>query len=756
MSEFFNEHGDLIDPDGLAKFQKVVREREAFCVRKWEKTYENYATDWNFRSGDQWNNSIKQSRKSLNKSNLIINKIKTDIGLVQGEQLHARQMMKLVPLDDDSAIPMKQYFSALNETQDPEEAAKQGKQAAEAESGQFKVTVSQILEQMLRDVEKVSNAQTHYDEAFENMLVGGVGWLKVSAKYNSPHSKYRDIAIESIYDSRRVLVDPNSNDPMYQDMEYAFVKDYITLGKLKRMYPQAYENLKSRTFADLRSISSDTGGGMTEGGSQAVISEQKENAMVAIYDYYTLQQHYYAFEPTEAADGYRKSYVGSVADLENEDAAIKAYLESLGSLEGTAGTPNKGNALPKGVVIRILNLPYKQKLVEFTPITKNTRQFGYSIPLVPMLGTKGKLNLTKDVKNSESEDECFVYEGMVRHSVDSQKMINYITSYIADRLRAALGEKIAISDVALQGNEKHYKPGNLRNSTVLPFSDEAKHPPSLIPGSPNLSADLATLSSLYAAMDEISGVSDARSGQQSNERSSVAIQTRADRSRLTSAGFMANYQKSLKAVAQVVLNFIPDVYNHQKMVRLVVSGKEVKLWAKHGIDDLLKDNSNLRFDFEMVSTDAMNMRDEQLKSFLDILQTSPELSMLLAPDIVRAMNFNKSDETADKITKMLAIAQPALVSDDDKARLGITPPPPTPQEEIQMEELKNKGTKSKADAVTAAAKAQVAVAELGNLTDEDQRVAEKVIQIIAQVATEGGLGAVATNLEKQKKPAQSK
>ena len=99
---------------------------------------------------------------------------------------------------------------------------------------------AELRQGLIRNIERSSNAEEAYDNAFEEMTSGGFGAWRVVTRYSEDDGWNQDLAIEPIHDAvNRVWVDPDAVMDDSSDAKWLFVEDTISSAEFKRRYPDA-------------------------------------------------------------------------------------------------------------------------------------------------------------------------------------------------------------------------------------------------------------------------------------------------------------------------------------------------------------------------------------------------------------------------------------------------------------------------------------------------------------------------------------
>lgn len=99
------------------------------------------------------------------------------------------------------------------------------------------VGTSQIIEGLVRSIEYQSAAESIYDSALEQAVVGGVGYMRVSTDYAHDKSFDLELKLERVIDPFMVYGDPKAMGYDSSDWDDAFVLSVVPQTTLRRDYP---------------------------------------------------------------------------------------------------------------------------------------------------------------------------------------------------------------------------------------------------------------------------------------------------------------------------------------------------------------------------------------------------------------------------------------------------------------------------------------------------------------------------------------
>lgn len=158
--------------------------------------------DYEFRSGNQWDQDVENERKQDRRPCLKINRIPLFIRQITNDQRQNRSSLKVSPVDDKGDVETAKIFQGI-----------------------------------IRHIEYSSNADTAYDTAFDCSVTGGFGYMRVISDYVNPDTFDQELIIKRIRNPFSVYFDPYSKEPDGSDANFAFVVDDMLKEDFERDYP---------------------------------------------------------------------------------------------------------------------------------------------------------------------------------------------------------------------------------------------------------------------------------------------------------------------------------------------------------------------------------------------------------------------------------------------------------------------------------------------------------------------------------------
>jgi hypothetical protein len=186
------------------KFLRLAQKRLKRCIDSDDHNRRGAIEDLKFLNGDMWDQAELQRRAASGRPALKVPLLPKFVDQVVGDQRHNRPRIKVQPLSPDSSPH-----------------------------------VAKIYEGLMRTVEYVSNAETIYDQAFEQMVSGRYGAWRYLTRWCEDNPFVQEIFIERIPNPMTVYLDPDARDITGLDAKYAFILDTVPRKEFEERYPDA-------------------------------------------------------------------------------------------------------------------------------------------------------------------------------------------------------------------------------------------------------------------------------------------------------------------------------------------------------------------------------------------------------------------------------------------------------------------------------------------------------------------------------------
>lgn len=507
------------------------------------------------------------------------------------------------------------------------------------------VETAKIFQGLIRQIENESNAEQAYDTAHENAAKRSYGYWRVVTEYESPTSLKQKILIKRIRNPNSVLLDPFHKEKDGSDANWGFVFEDIPKDEFHAFFPDS-----EITEADDWKI--DGQNDMLWVGDNTV----------RIAEYFTREWQDDELLEVKISNG-QQSIVETVLKSKS-DEIIQKYIA-------------------KGAQVTMTGKSRKTKIpvIEWYKIDGCTIHDenifpGNYIPIIPCYGEEHDI------------DGKVIYESVIRHSKDSQRMYNYLKSTAAETIALAPKAPYVVAEGQIPKQyENMWKTANIANHSYLIYKQtdiegNPAPPPQRQVYEPPIQA--VTQAAMMESEDikNTSGITDSAMGNRSNETSGLAINARAQQSQKNTYHLTDNVNLSIKHTGRILVDIIPIVYDTAQALRILGEDNEGEIVRINEVFDYKGETR--KFDFSIGKYDVYvdsgpgfaTKRQEAQSAMLEMAQSVPQI-MQVAPDLViRAFDWTGAQEMAERLKKTV---DPKLIDSKDQ--------PPIPAEiQAQMQQ----------------------------------------------------------------------
>ena len=593
---------------------KEAQERAGMAYEGWRENFEVSKEDVLYVAGVQWDKNELSDREDEGKISLTFNKLPQFINRVVGAQRKNVQSIKVSPRSNSKGKDKK----------------------IKTESGE-ELSRSQVISDLVRNIEYQSKAKSAYKMAFKHALDGGFGWLRVYTAYQEDGFDM-DIKIKGIRDRYSVYIDPKAVEDDFSDMAYAFITETMTKEEFDKRYP-----------------------GKAEGGLE--ITTKNTNTFWYGKGTVTVAE-YFRREP------YKKDISllsnGEVVDSKDlEDEEIK---EELDAMQITVVKSRKVNA-HKVIWCKITGSSILEEEREFPTTT---------IPIVPVLGRE------IDYENERA------FRSLIYDAKDAQKMFNATRSSAMERVNLVSKTPYVGTADAVKGYEYQWASANTENRGIL-LHNKGTQAPQRQPMASAPVGELQLGGEINGDLQQSIGIYDASLGAKSNEISGKAIKARQSEADTGTYEFIDNLTTAIERVGILCVELIPKIYDTNRVIQLrkqdetddkVEINKEDE--DEEGNPTIENDLSGIKYDvaIETGATYATK-REENADQILELMKINPQIAQVGSDILVKNLDFADSNTLADRLKKTLP---QNVLSKEDKEEIAKDAPEPQPSpEQIKAE-----------------------------------------------------------------------
>lgn len=651
------------------KFIETAMKRWRFSAEFTAETRRESLDDFKFAVlSEQWPQAVV--RKFGNKVRLTINRVMAFVGQVCNEQRAQRPAGTINPVGDQS-----------------------DKDTAE------------ILQGLIRHIDVNCDSEVADDIAFEHMVIGGQGWLRLWSEYidDDPDNEWeQEIKVGAVPNPFTVYDDPSARHPLKIDAKWRFFVEDLAIDEYKERYGDKTD------FASLEQFRS-------TGDSQG---QWVGKEMIRIAEYYHIE--YDKETIYQLADG---STVRSLADLP----------------KGASVMHTREKQTPK-VMWTLMNAV--QKLEEH-------KVPGSIIPSIPVLG------YTQNVDGKQ------YIAGLVRNAKDPARAYNYQLSKATQAVAIAPTMPFVIAEGQAEGHEAEWRnanTGDLAALTYKPISSGGQPvgPPQRQTAEPPIQAISHLLLTADTDMKAVTGLFDPSLGQKSPDQSGKAIVALQRQGNVATSNFSDNLARTKREMTRLMLKWIPVIYDAAAVRRIIkpdgtvdhvgvynskTTGMSQQDAQAHFADAMeagkikkIYDIGVGRYDVTVsVGPSYQTKRQEQAASIMQLIGAYPELMHVCGDILINDLDFEQAKEIAERVKRTIPpnILGPADGTDPeaDNARMQAELQQLMQQHQQLATELsqatqviqqKQIEAKSKLDAVKLQEETKVTVAEINTKAQDAQ------------------------------------
>jgi len=545
---------------------KEARARFKLAVEAEEENREAALDDLKFLAGEQWSTEAAKLRKG--RPQLTINRLPQFVRQVVNEQRKTRPAIDVIPTDSKAAKP-----------------------------------TADVLQGLVRHIERTSRAKIAYDNAFEYAVSCGFGHFRISTKYCDDSGFDQEIVIDRIANPFSVYRDPTSKEPDHADDRFTFVTDLMDPEDFEAEY-----GFKPSTIEDA-GVGDDV-------------------------------QDWFDGEQVRVAEYWRRV----VEDVEVHALASGRTIEGALDKRARASLMQMGDAVLKSRTSRKTRV--EQYLMTVDKVIKRAEWPGKYIPIITVIG--GEMNVAGKV----------TLTSLVRFAKDPARMYNYWAS--AETEVVALQPKAPwiAPEGSFDDHEAEWARANTENTAYLeyrPIQGQPGPQRQFFPGVPQ-----GIREGRMAAAEDIKavvGMYDASLGARSNETSGVALKARQQEGDTSTYHYIDNQARAIEQCGRIIIDLIPHVYDTPRAVRILGPSDEQELVVINQLfidpatgQEYMHDLSLGKYDVGVrVGPSFESKRQEMTQAMIELGQANPQLLQLTGDLIFRNMDWPDSEKIAERL-----------------------------------------------------------------------------------------------------------
>lgn len=473
--------------------------------------------------------------------------------------------------------------------------------------------IAKILGGLIKDTEEASNAEDATDQAAENAVYGGLGFIRLITDYVSDDSFNQEPRFVPIENPEAVLLDPLSKRLDGSDAAKCLVVEWVKKSAIKAQYGEDATDFEVEGATDW---------------------ENKPDDTVLIAEYF-----------------YKEDVSDELLLLEDGSIVFKSELSEDDAAFAVETRPTKRTEI-------------KWAKISGSKVLETGVFPGKFIPIVPVYGAVNWIG-----------NERHVFS-LVHFAKDPQRLFNYWKSAEAHILQKNQDEILAVEHEAIAGFEDEWlNPGKYGASRYRSRDENGTQyaAPQRISAAQPPTGILNATATSQALISDTLNMHAPQMGQDVNSQSGRAIgllQRQADTAHFH---FQDNLNKSLRQCGRILVDLYPRLYD-TPMVRRIIGkdGEEemVKLNAQpetpdemsKAIDGVLNNLSMGRYDVRIDTGPSFNtQREQSFQLLMQVAQFAPGVMQSAGDLIIKDSPLVNAKEIADRIKKTML---PQLLEDD--------------------------------------------------------------------------------------------
>lgn len=485
------------DDQTPAGFLTLMRERFQTAVNASTQARQAQVQDIKFCDlDDQWDTKDKSNREAAKRPCLTVNQVRQFKQQIVNQQRAARPAPKISP------------------------------------KGSADQDTAQVIEGILRHIENpddLAPAETWIDLAFDQMVTGGAGHLRVYTRYQ-PKTRKQTIVIGGIENPLSVYLDPTFKQPDSSDKRFGFIATDYPMDEVRKRWKLS-DVIAKQMMSELSGLGDGLPNWLPEGQVRTVeyfYLEDTDVPYVVIHD----PQEVTGTRAVPLADVPQGAKVIDQF-TEKETKCYRALCTGTQILEG-----NEAKTAGAEVVFD-------------------------KVPIIPVFGDMTVLNGQRYTA------------GMVRYMRDPAKMINFLVSALAENIALMPKPKWLAEFSTVEDFQDIWRDANNAAFSFLPWNAKAAPdgapvpPPQMITNEPPVQAIVEGLSVFTNMIQATASLHDPSLGKQKSDQSGRAVQLLQQQGQVGTLNWQDNLTRAQKFLYRLIVRAIPKVYDVPQVFQIL-------------------------------------------------------------------------------------------------------------------------------------------------------------------------------------------
>ena len=568
----------------------------------------NYQKDTSFARGSkQWPEAVEKQRIQEARPVLTINKLPALIRSVVNESKQNKPAIEVAPVDNGADV-----------------------------------NTAQIINGIIRSIERNSNAQVAYGTAVDQAVTGGFGFFRIDIDYAHQDSFDLQAQIKRIPNALSVHWDTSSSEFDASDWRYAFISDHLSKEEYTKIYPDA-----SMIAWDSADIGGDTGNWL-------------DDDQIRVAEYF------------KRVEKMRKLYRFSVPNPETGKSDVQTATENQMEMLATAFFESQGVDVPNtnesGLVDAFVQssgiqinaerdstyFEVMRYIINSVEVLEEEKWPGMCIPICPVWG------------DESYQDGKRVFKSLISDAKDSQAMFNFWRSATTELVALApktpwVGPKGFIP----KGHESKWASANTRSHAYLEYDPSSGGAPQRQAFASVPAGAMQEAMNSNEDMQAITGIYPSSIGARSNETSGKAILARERQGDVSNFHFIDNLSRAIQYAGKILVDIIPSVYSERETIRILGEDQAeevVQLTQEAGgsLEEGMTGDKKLynlsvgRYDVTVKTGPSFStQREETRETLIELMRAVPGAAGVVGDALLEHMDFQGADRIAKRLKAML-------------------------------------------------------------------------------------------------------
>lgn len=604
-------------------------------------------------------------------------------------------------------------------------------------AGQMESDVSDTMSGLIRNIERVSDAQDAYDGSYDECQRSGYGGWQVVTEY-ADDSFEQNIFIEPILNATQSLFFGPAKKADKSDALYAFVIWDMDQEEFKATYPDAIPiDFKSPTIGS--------------GSNRSWFNSRDNLIRVAAY---------WRKRPVKK-EIFQLSN-GKIIDDEDLKAALKdPVLGDDGQIipAVTIALGADGEQIRR----KVDTYQVERFILNGVEVLKGPQKWaGKFIPLIPEYGIRSVVNGREIIR------------GRVRKGKDAQRIYNYGVSQAVTSVSKTGLDITWMTAAQIGGNIEKLNAMSVDQDPIYQYTNDPD-----VPGPPKKSeaphVPQAMMAIIAQAREDIAVSVGASIGMQDgtaqDPRSGEAIKAGAIRREKGNSIPFNNHIRSVKYTGVILADLIPRIWTKELQLKIIkpdgeedfVTVNQTSIDLRTGEKVIVNDLSQGQFDIVVdVGPAYASQRQQGFEMLTELATKNPAFAALTADLIAKNADMPGSDELFKRLRKSLILDGTIDPTDDEREEFGIDEREQLVQEltpgireevtnEVNIRLLEAQTNQLNADAGNLNAKGSEVVSKVGKTAAETDKIMADVDKTVQETlnTTIEGMGKMMDNFIKQ-------